>query len=1174
METKIKNTLYRFTSFRKPELISDEKKEFFFVHHLRASESVLYATTEEAFQTKLDDFEAVSGNVKDRDTLKALNPGLYNFGVWLLQNRESVTASDYIIKKDEFGATLLDEAPSTTNEDLVWDNFIYQISRHTDENAREAAMVLLYANYILSKIAVVSGLLPGDTTLNLTGPQLKRLLQARIVRPEYLAFSATPVSTPGGDNTLANETQEQFDSALKASDSNFNISKLKKLQKELGLAAIKYYKAEDAHLKAYQAQYNEDYNDYLEALANPPEDLTAPVYNYTPLQQLDPAVLAVQLSTQSFDLFSQLQSEEILTFGDMNNLIDEKVTDNSSTVFQNKSFAKGFTILTGGFVIPNTGGGNPMNNYSYTIQSKQNASGKWYFILAIKFPGTQTVETISYNVSDDDGIIENSTYAEFNTYNTISTGILFEDGLPLTGLTEVIIDVQLISSTGRKYTLSETVVLGDDPVQGILEMGPLHGQIDLPDTEEPGGGGDPGGDPGGDDDPGDEESGGGTTEDTVPSYTKYGVTRLGIADYRRVEQTICCYVPGEVSHIENVMSREYKERSTKRLRRSENTSTTEKSTETESLTDTTSTERNELHQEMSKMQQESMDFNASAGIKYTAGVTFHADAAFSYHNNKEESNSQARTQAKELTARAMDRVVTKVREERINKIIDEFTEENKHGFDNREGNNHISGVYRWVDKIYTNEIFNYGKRLMYEFMIPEPAKFHLLYSAGPHQNFDLVKPVDPRTAGLATFKNVDTITYATWASAYNADVEAPPRYWLYVGKSYSGEGVDGKSSYNFNDFKIPEGYRAVSLGWKFNTKKDYEGNNMSGWLIIANNSIPIIKAGYDPSGWDTYYKEDSFSLSDYNAETIPVSLVTWDVGAFALNINVLFVGTDEFMIKWQIATFNKIIQAYEDKLAEYELKLAELQSQVMEERRTNPLFNRDIENMVLRKNCISYILGYDYLGKNFQKRTGDYLYQHSITPNAVNDDGSAGISLIEYASMAKFIEQAFEWEIMSYIFYPFYWGTDSDWETLYGGNADDTLFAKFIQSGMARVIVTVRPGFEDAVNWFLNTGQIWNGMSSPPVIGDDLYLSIVEELQDPEYYVDGSWETRVPSSLTVIQAGIIGLDASGLPCECKRVYDSDGNVISGSKDEIKQYDSTFLQGETHQGVGYWEVNGD
>ena len=45
-------------------------------------------------------------------------------------------------------------------------------------------------------------------------------------------------------------------------------------------------------------------------------------------------------------------------------------------------------------------------------------------------------------------------------------------------------------------------------------------------------------------------------------------------------------------------------------------------------------------------------------------------------------------------------------------------------------------------------------------------------------------------------------------------------------------------------------------------------------------------------------------------------------------------------------------------------------------------------------------------------------------------------------------------------------------------------------------------------------------------------MSIVNELDEPEYKIDETWETRLPSTLTVIQAKTIGLDAEGLPCYC------------------------------------------
>jgi hypothetical protein len=49
---------------------------------------------------------------------------------------------------------------------------------------------------------------------------------------------------------------------------------------------------------------------------------------------------------------------------------------------------------------------------------------------------------------------------------------------------------------------------------------------------------------------------------------------------------------------------------------------------------------------------------------------------------------------------------------------------------------------------------------------------------------------------------------------------------------------------------------------------------------------------------------------------------------------------------------------------------------------------------------------------------------------------------------------------------------------------------------MARVIATVRSGFENAVQLFIETGLIWNG-GEVPVIGDPMYMSIVDEMCKP-----------------------------------------------------------------------------
>ena len=140
-------------------------------------------------------------------------------------------------------------------------------------------------------------------------------------------------------------------------------------------------------------------------------------------------------------------------------------------------------------------------------------------------------------------------------------------------------------------------------------------------------------------------------------------------------------------------------------------------------------------------------------------------------------------------------------------------------------------------------------------------------------------------------------------------------------------------------------------------------------------------------------------------------------------------------------------------------------------------FYRDMESVILKHNCIAYLLQ-DYLTTLGQKFTnGNEMENFQVY---LNDN------LDQYTALSKFMEQAFEWEIMDYTFYPYYWADRKQWKDMYLSESVDPLFRSFLQAGMARVIVTVKPGFEDAVQFFLATGLTWNG-GEIPVIGDPLY---------------------------------------------------------------------------------------
>ena len=113
---------------------------------------------------------------------------------------------------------------------------------------------------------------------------------------------------------------------------------------------------------------------------------------------------------------------------------------------------------------------------------------------------------------------------------------------------------------------------------------------------------------------------------------------------------------------------------------------------------------------------------------------------------------------------------------------------------------------------------------------------------------------------------------------------------------------------------------------------------------------------------------------------------------------------------------------------------------------------------------------------------------------------------------------------------------------------DDTIFEAFLQSGMAKVLVPVRPQYEKAVMHYMETGEIYTDGDLVPETEDDRYLSLLAELgNQDEITVEGTWQTRVPSTLTIIQAKSTYFeDEKGLPCCDKE--DATDVVFKNDKD--------------------------
>ena len=95
-----------------------------------------------------------------------------------------------------------------------------------------------------------------------------------------------------------------------------------------------------------------------------------------------------------------------------------------------------------------------------------------------------------------------------------------------------------------------------------------------------------------------------------------------------------------------------------------------------------------------------------------------------------------------------------------------------------------------------------------------------------------------------------------------------------------------------------------------------------------------------------------------------------------------------------------------------------------------------------------------------------------------------------------FWERAFDWKLMSFVFFDYFWNRMCDWPEKFQPGHDDFMFNAFLRSGMARIMVPVSPGMEADVIFYLETGQKWGLGGQPPVNpSDPRWISVVEEMK-------------------------------------------------------------------------------
>ena len=486
---------------------------------------------------------------------------------------------------------------------------------------------------------------------------------------------------------------------------------------------------------------------------------------------------------------------------------------------------------------------------------------------------------------------------------------------------------------------------------------------------------------------------------------------VGVADLLLVKQTLKAYELADFAHVENALRGESREREHRRLQLQEETTAEETERESERERNLQSTERNEMQTEATR--QLRTDLGVQAGLtvsgSYGPTVSFSASLNASFATSVQESQRKATSFSREVTEKTSERIRERVRQERRRRVLEQIEELNRHKIDNT-GNvpGHLRGIYRWLNKIYDAQVLNYGKRMMYEFVIPEPAAY-LIYTLVEHPPVDSTLPPkpEPPTFGTTPLKpeNLTRYNYQRYVAQYSiTNAPTPPSEFKVTSHFDKLDGQESPATFGrAGKLAIPDDYEAT-------------GAYLNRYYVFPEGQSHRLKLVIGGIGEDlgTLWGSRYIDFDQPFRGEVSIAYGGFGLRAMALGVDVFCMLTEEGFAKWQQKAYDSIIEGYERLRSDYEEKLAA--SQIQQGVRIigrNPLENRRMEQDELKKLIIMILRGSPYLDLN------SFLSSSEPAMDIAK--------VCENGKLIRFLENAFEWHNMSYICYSYFWGRHSRW---------------------------------------------------------------------------------------------------------------------------------------------------
>ncbi|SOE87009.1 hypothetical protein SAMN05446935_7555 [Burkholderia sp. YR290] len=475
---------------------------------------------------------------------------------------------------------------------------------------------------------------------------------------------------------------------------------------------------------------------------------------------------------------------------------------------------------------------------------------------------------------------------------------------------------------------------------------------------------------------------------------------------------------------------------------------------------------------------------SASGVAVTSAVDATSAASSTVQDDtaRQESVSHSRTITALASARTIKDQKTSFTVTTVSGMED-FTAhliENKHA-DKSMRVDYFRRVRKWL-----SEHYRYGVRLTYDVVLPDPA------SKIRDRQVELEQIALALAAEFHLALTPSDISVVNWewlADQYGVQLPPPPdqnrRVESSLAVDYSPNeevtihgAVHTRQKIDQLTLALPTDYVFANL---------YAVVNVSTWHVTFQKQwVTVLGSG----GGGSFVPDASGYINNwlsFDVTQLPqvggVSAAFWSqyVSSGTLKLIGVLSPTENAMEAWRSRCWSIIRDSSYANYAQHRSYLRDRQSALLKEIAADDavMLRRREKEQIMRAVLEWLFPGFD-----------DAASVLTSLPSPGSLDADTWQQVMEYGEYIKFVQTAIDWDNVMVFLYPYFWDTPAHAAQKLYLDHPDPIHREFLRAGAARVIVAIKPGFEEDVVSLLDQGQLGN------LPDESRFAKVIQDVQE------------------------------------------------------------------------------